>query len=56
MFCPSQCYSDSEDISEKEDLRFLRLIGEERTFLVYEKNLYELLAHCQDVEVQPMGH
>ena len=38
--------NESEDISETEDFRFSRPIEEERTFLVYEKNLYELLAHC----------
>ena len=31
--------------SEMEDFRFSRPIKEERTFLVYEKNLYELSAH-----------
>ena len=36
--------NESEDISETEDFRFSRPIEEERTFLVYEKNLYEL--HC----------
>ena len=43
-FVPTQC-AESEDISETQDFRFSRLI-EERTFLVFEKNLYELLVHC----------
>ena len=45
-FVPSQCANKSEDISETEDFRFSRPIEKEGTFLVYEKNLYELLAHC----------
>ena len=41
-FVPSQCANESEDISETKDFRFSRPIEEERTFLVYEKNFYEL--------------
>ena len=43
-FVPTQC-AESEDISETQDFRFSRLI-EERAFLVFQKNLYELLVHC----------
>ena len=45
-FVPGQCANESKDISETEDFRFSRPIKEEKSFLVYEKNLYELLAHC----------
>ena len=45
-FVPSKLANESEDISGTEDFRFSRQIEEERTILVYEKNLYELLAHC----------
>lgn len=43
-FVPSNAPT-SLKTSEMEDFRFSRPIKEERTFLVYEKNLYELSAH-----------
>ena len=45
-FVPSQSVNESEDTSETVDFRFSRPIEEERTSLVYGKNLYELLTHC----------
>ena len=44
-FVASQCASKSEGISETQNFRFSRLIEEERTFLVYDKKLHELLVH-----------
>ena len=45
-FVASQCANKSEGISETQNFRFSRLIEEERTFLVYDKKLHELLVHC----------
>ena len=38
-FVPSQCANESEDTSETVDFKFSRPIEEERTSLVYGKNL-----------------